>query len=148
MLGQRIEDPLGLEGSAGGADGLGLLEVETVLEPAKVLAVRAWREVRSGEPVRGYEIHMGRTAGPGLARPMLRDGATADGAVSADGRVMGCYLHGILAADGFRGALLGRIRARAGAALAYEARVEGALDELAAHLEHCLDLDRLLVLAR
>ena len=148
MLGQRIEDPLGLEGSAGGADGLGLLEVETVLEPAKVLAVRAWREVRSGEPVRGYEIHMGRTSGPGLARPMLRDGATADGAVSADGRVMGCYLHGILAADGFRGALLGRIRARAGAALAYEARVEGALDELAAHLEHCLDLDRLLVLAR
>ena len=102
MLGQRIDDPLGLEGSAGGADGLGLLEVETVLEPAKVLAVRAWREVRSGEPVRGYEIHMGRTAGPGLARPMLRDGAAADGAVSADGRVMGCYLHGILAADGFR----------------------------------------------
>ena len=148
MLGRRIEDPLGLEGSAGGADGLGLLQVETVLEPAKVLALRSWREVRSGEPVRGYEIHMGRTAGPGLARPMLRDGAAADGAVSADGRVMGCYLHGILAADGFRSALLGRIRARAGAAMAYEAQVEGALDELAAHLERCLDLDRLLVLAR
>ena len=68
--------------------------------------------------------------------------------MSADGRVMGCYLHGILAADGFRAALLGRIRSRAGAALAYEARVEAALDELAAHLEHCLDLDRLLALAR
>ena len=65
MLGQRIEDPLGLEGSAGGADGLGLLEVETVLEPAKVLALRAWREVRSGEPVRGYEIHMGARRGRG-----------------------------------------------------------------------------------
>ena len=148
MLGARIEDPLGLEGQAGGADGLGLLDVTTVLEPMKVLALRAWREVASGESVRGYEIHMGRTTGPGVARPMLRAGDARDGAVSADGRVMGCYLHGILAADGFRGALLARIRARTGAALAYEARVEAALDELAAHLERCLDLDRLLALAR
>ena len=148
MLGRRIADPLGLEDGPAGAPGLGLLDVETVLEPAKVLALRAWREVQSGEAVCGYEIHMGRTEGPDLARPMLRDGAAADGAVSADGRVMGCYLHGILAADGFRAALLGRIRSRSGAAMAYEARVEAALDELAAHLERCLDLDRLLALAR
>ena len=75
------------------------------------------------------------------------DGAT-DGAVSADGRVMGCYLHGLLAADSFRTAFLGRIRGRVGHAVAYEARVEAALDALATHLERCLDLDRLLALAR
>jgi adenosylcobyric acid synthase len=148
MLGRRIGDPLGVDGAPGEAAGLGLLEVETVLEPAKVLALRAWREVASGEAVRGYEIHMGRTDGPGGRRPMLREGGVTDGAVSADGRVMGCYLHGLLASDGFRASLLGRIRARAGAALAYEARVEAALDELASHLERCLDLDRLLALAR
>ena len=79
---------------------------------------------------------------------MLARRRAADGAMSADGRVMGCYLHGLLAADGFRAAFLARIRGRGGVAVAYEARVEAALDALADHLERCLDLDRLLALAR
>ena len=95
-------------GGARGADGLGLLEVETVLEPAKMLALRAWREVARASPCAATRSTWA-ARGPGLARPMLRDGPCGWG-VSADGRVMGCYLHGILAADGFRGALLGRIR--------------------------------------
>ncbi len=147
MLGRRIADPAGLEGAPGSAAGLALLEVDTVLEPAKVLALRAWRETISGEIVQGYEIHMGRTDGPGCGQPLLAGDDARDGAVSADGRVMGCYLHGILAGDRFRAALLGRIRARSGALIAYEAGVEAALDELAAHLAACLDLDRLLRLA-
>mgnify|MGYP000862341772 CR=1 FL=1 len=56
--------------------------------------------------------------------------------------------HGLLAADGYRAALLGRICSRAGAAVAYEASVDTALDALATHLERCLDLDRLLSFAR
>jgi adenosylcobyric acid synthase len=147
MLGRRIADPLGLEGAPGDAPGLGLLEVDTELAPAKVLALGAWRENLTGTMVRGYEIHMGRTDGPGRARPLLTSGDATDGAASADGRVLGCYLHGILAADAFRAALLGRIRDRTGAVLAYEARVEAALDALADHLERCLDLDRLVQLA-
>jgi adenosylcobyric acid synthase len=146
MLGRRIADPLGLEGASGEAAGLGLLAVDTVLESLKTLARREARELGTGEAVRGYEIHMGRTDGPGRERPMLRLDDTTDGAVSADGRVMGCYLHGLLAADGFRHALLARIRGAAGRGVAYEARVEAALDGLAVHLERCLDLDRLLAL--
>jgi adenosylcobyric acid synthase len=148
MLGWTIADPLGLEGAPGTAPGLGLLEVDTVLEPVKTLALRDARELATGEAVRGYEIHMGRTHGPGCARPMLRLAGAADGAVSADARVMGCYLHGLFAADGFRHAFLGRIRRRQASRLGYEARVEVALDALAAHLERCLDLDRLLAIAR
>ncbi len=148
MLGRKIADPHGLEGPPGEARGLGLLELDTVLEPAKVLARRERRCALSGEPARGYEIHMGRTTGPGLARPLLRGGDGDDGAISADDRVMGCYLHGLLAADGYRAALLSRIRSRATALVAYEASVDAALDALAAHLERCLDLARLLPLAR
>jgi adenosylcobyric acid synthase len=148
MLGRSIADPHGLEGPPGETAGLGLLEIETVLAPAKVLALREGLELATGEPVRGYEIHMGRTGGSGRQRPMVRLDGVADGACSADGRVMGCYLHGLLAADSFRAAFLGRIRARAGHALAYEAKVEAALDGLAHHLERCLDLNRLLALAR
>ena len=57
-------------------------------------------------------------------------------------------LIGPLAADGYRAVLLRRIRANAGATLAYETSVESALDALAEHLERCLDLDHLLRLAR
>ncbi len=118
-----------------------------MLAPTKTLALRRAHDIGSGEAVHGYEIHMGRTDGSGRERPMLRLDDGTDGAVSADGRVMGCYLHGLLAADGFRHSLLARISGRAGARLAYEARVEAALDGLAQHLERCLDLDRLLAIA-
>ena len=62
--------------------------------------------------VRGYEMHLGVTSGPGLARPMLDLGGRPDGAVSPDGRVAGCYLHGLFAGDAFRRAFLARLGAR------------------------------------
>ena len=148
MLGRKIADPDGLEGLSAEAEGLGLLELETLLGGAKRLAEVEGVELRSGEKIRGYEMHLGRTAGPGLARPMLELGGRPDGAVSASGRVMGCYLHGLFASDGFRHVFLGRLRARAVSGVAYEAEIEAALDGLAQHLEASVDLDGLLALAR
>jgi adenosylcobyric acid synthase len=60
--------------------------------------------------------------------------------------VLGCYWHGLFAEDRFRGAYLERIGGAA-SDLGYEAAVDGVLDDLAAHLAGCLDLDRLLALA-
>jgi adenosylcobyric acid synthase len=148
MLGQRIADPDGIEGPPRSAAGLGLLDLETTLAPIKRLAAVAGRELLSGEPVTGYEMHMGRTSGTALARPMLELEGRPEGAVSADGRVMGCYLHGLFAADGFRHAFLGRLRERAASGVAYEAQIEEALDALADHLERSVDLDGLLEVAR
>jgi adenosylcobyric acid synthase len=79
---------------------------------------------------------------------MLDLSGRPEGAVSADGRVMGCYLHGIFGADDFRHAFLNRMKARAPSGLAYEAEVEAVLDRLAEHLETHLDLDALLAAAR
>ena len=78
---------------------------------------------------------------------MLELGGRPDGAVSADGRIMGCYLHGLLAADGFRHAFLARLKARAPSGLRFEHQIEATLDALADHLEACVDLDGLLKLA-
>ncbi len=148
MLGRRVADPAGVEGKAGEAQGLGLLEVETVLTEEKTLAHVTGVELRSNASIAGYEMHVGRTDGPGLRRPMLRLGNRLDGAVSADGRVMGCHVHGIFASDGFRHAFLERLGAKTDAALAYEARIESALEALADHCEAHLDVPRLLEIAR
>jgi adenosylcobyric acid synthase len=148
MLGRRIADPDGIEGPPGEAAGLGLLDVETVLTRRKTLSPADGVELASGAAVRGYEMHLGATSGPDAARPMLRltDGRP-DGAISADGRVAGCYLHGLFASDPFRRAFLAALGARPDPLLDFDARVEEALDALAAHLERHLDLDQLLAIA-
>ena len=147
MLGRRIADPEGIEGSPGEAMGLGLLDIDTVLGDDKRLADASGHEVASGMRVHGYEMHLGVTTGPGLERPMLQLDGHPDGAVSPDGRVLGCYLHGLFAGDPFRRAFLTRLGATAGA-FAYEPMVDNVLDSLADHLERHLDLDALLAVAR
>ena len=147
MLGNSVADPDGIEGPPGTSDGLGLLDVETVLTSDKTLTEAQGIEAGTGSTVQGYEMHMGRTTGPGRARPMLDFGGRADGAVSPDGRVMGCYLHGLFAADAFRTAFLSRIRSGHIAGAAYESQVEAILDRLAAHLEAHVDIDRLLAIS-
>jgi adenosylcobyric acid synthase len=147
MLGRSIADPDGLEGPAGSAQGLGLLDLDTVLGDQKRLGLVSGVEVASGAPVRGYEIHLGVTRGTGLVRPMLRLGDRDEGAIGANGRVAGCYLHGLFASDEFRRVFLARLGA-APSDLAYEQMIDDTLDRLADHLEASLDLDAILAASR
>ena len=148
MLGQRVADPAGVEGPPGETPGLGLLDVETVMSGGKRLVRTRGHASEGGEAVAGYEMHMGHTSGPDTARPLVTLEGGPDGARAANGRVMGCYLHGLFAADGFRRAFLGRLRRRETAGIAYDTLVEETLNALGAHLEAHLDLDRLLEVAR
>jgi adenosylcobyric acid synthase len=147
MLGRRIADPGGMEGAPGEAAGLGLLDVETALTAEKLLVEASGVELASGAAVRGYEMHVGRTTGPATARPMLRLGGRDDGALSADGRIAGCHLHGLFAGDDFRRAFLARLGGAGDAALDYDQRIEATLDALACHLEASLDVPRLIEIA-
>ena len=148
MLGNSVSDPHGVEGPAGGvAAGLGLLDVDTVMAGDKVLVEVAGHDA-AGRPVHGYEMHMGRTDGGDCARPVLMLDGQPDGAASADGRVRGCYLHGLFSSDPFRAALLAELRPGRESGLAYEVLVDEVLDRLADHLETAVDLDALLALAR
>ncbi|WP_150305271.1 cobyric acid synthase [Pseudomonas saliphila] len=96
MLGTQIDDPLGLEGPPGSAEGFGLLGFTTTLNQHKHLArVSGWLEMDAA-PVQGYEIHAGVSSGPALASPMVRlEGGKLDGALSADRQIAGTYLHGL-----------------------------------------------------
>ena len=79
MLGGSLADPEGIEGPPGAADGLGLLDLETTLGGAKTLVEAEGTEIESGEPVRGYEMHVGVTRGPALDRPFLKLGDRPEG---------------------------------------------------------------------
>ena len=146
MLGMTIADPKGVEGRRESVTSLGLLAVNTVLGGDKATRAVIGRHSESGEAVAGYEIHLGRSEGPDCARPFLEISGHPDGAISADGLVAGTYVHGLFARDGFRRAFLASLGA--GSTANYEAGVESALDELAAHLAQHLDLDAILAIAR
>ena len=147
MLGRTVADPQGIEGPPGEVAGLGLLDVATVLSSHKRLEpVRGTTD--GGVPFRGYEMHMGVTEGADCSRPFARcDNGVPDGAVSADSRVFGTYIHGLFADDSQRAAWLGRLSAGP-TAVSYDDLIEQTLDRLAAHLAAHLDIEGLLSLAR
>jgi adenosylcobyric acid synthase len=145
MLGRALRDPSGVEGAPGGAMGLGLLDVVTVLGREKRLATVSGWENTSRAAISGYEIHMGQTSGPACATPWFTIDDRPEGAISPDGRVMGAYIHGIFANDGFRRAFLARLGAES--QTHYAATIEQTLDALAAHLRTHLDLDKIYALS-
>jgi adenosylcobyric acid synthase len=144
MLGKAVADRDGIEGAPAEAPGLGLLDISTVLTAEKTLVEVSGRDTLTASPVAGYEMHVGETNGADTARPMLTLGSGDDGAISTDGLVSGCYVHGLFASDAFRGAFLQRLRPGARAALNYEAGIDETLNALADHLETHLDLDRMI----
>jgi adenosylcobyric acid synthase len=147
MLGKTVSDLDGIEGLAGTVEGLGLLDVETVLSPEKKLTETSGATA-DGIWFSGYEMHMGVTSGVDCARPFafLADGSP-EGAISSNGRVVGTYIHGLFANDRQRSAWLERFGAGP-ATVAYDELVETTLDKLAKHLATFIDLDRLLNVAR
>ncbi|MCF6290699.1 MAG: cobyric acid synthase [Desulfobacterales bacterium] len=143
MLGRTISDPHGLESDGRSLPGLGLLDLETVLDPDKTLVQRSFVHCDSGEQLTGYEIHHGRSVSS--CRAFLEDGSgQRQGAVSADGLVWGSYLHGIFDQDRFRRWFIDRLRVRNGYAAMEKILapydLEPALDRLAAAVRASLDM--------
>ncbi len=148
MLGRSVADPNGIEGQPESVEGLGLLEVDTVLAGRKQLKDSEGTETTTGTAVYGYEIHLGTTTGQDTDRPMLELSERRDGAISSDRKVMGCYLHGLFSSDEYRHAFLKALGRRSTSGLAYEHRLDEVLDGLAAQLERQLDLDELFQLSQ
>ncbi|HEY0214106.1 MAG TPA: cobyric acid synthase [Paenirhodobacter sp.] len=147
MLGHSIADPQGIEGPAGAAPGLGLLDVTTVMTADKRLTRTTAVHCTSGQPVEGYEIHIGQTEGPDRSRPFAHIGPEPEGARSPDDRVQGSYLHGLFGADAFRAAFLAGLGI-GGSGLRHAALIETTLDALADHLEAHLDVGAIFAAAR
>jgi len=143
MLGRTITDPNGIEGLPGQSVGIGLLDVDTVLEPEKQLRRVRGRLAWSGATVSGYEIHAGVTSGPGLNRPAIVLDHGVDGAISLDGSVMGTYLHGCLDESSACDAILAWAGYQEANATSLAVRRELDLNRLADAVDAHLDTARL-----
>ena len=146
MLGREVSDPDAVENpEPSTVPGLGLLDVVTVMEPRKTLR-RFVAHTQHGDEVTGYEIHMGATRGPGAETPMFRLDGVPEGAFSADGHTMGCYIHGLFTSDSYRARFLSAFRGGVYAdaeLLMYDRQIDDTLDELAAHIENSVNMEEL-----
>jgi adenosylcobyric acid synthase len=139
MLGQRVSDPLGIEGPAGGAPGLGLLEMETEMAPDKKLAQVSGECAFAEATVSGYEMHMGKSRGPALLCPAFRIDGRPEGARSDDDQILGTYLHGLFDTPQASSALLRWAGANLSASVDTAQLREASLDRIADVSEPLLD---------
>lgn len=144
MLGEQVHDPLGLEGVAGSSAGLGLLAFATTLEEEKQLRNVRGRLVLEEAEVSGYEIHAGVTSGEALlSAAVVLDDGRSDGALSADGQILGTYLHGLFEAPAACSALLRWAGLQDVQEVDYHGLRERDIERLADLVEHHLDTDLL-----
>jgi adenosylcobyric acid synthase len=133
MLGERVRDEAGVDGSAAG---LGLLSVQTDFVSDKHTELTATRFGRlqapwaalSGQPLSGYQIRHGRTRTTAGATV---EEALPEGLGFVDGPVLGIYVHGLFESPGLIRALLGVAPARS---------LEQVFEELADAVEEHLDI--------
>lgn len=147
MLGRVIHDPHAVEGEAGSSNGFGWLDMETTLEQTKQLKQVTAKLAFADAQVRGYEIHMGVTAGEALQRPALYitagQGRQPEGAISVDHQVAGTYLHGLFDHAQSCAAWLQWAGLQRQQAFDYEQMRSDELDRLADCVEQHLDWNKL-----
>ena len=145
MLGKTISDPDGIEGPPGTIDGLGHLDVSTLMTPKKTLTTVKGYALPSQVPLTGYEIHIGETIGPHCANPWLMVEGKPHGAQDESGKIRGAYLHGLFADDAFRDHVLTTFGGKS--QMQYGHLVDTTLNGLADHLEEHVDIDLMIKLA-
>ena len=146
MLGTKIYDPDGIEGVAKETEGLGFLQIETIMRTKKTLNEVSAIHLGTSLQIKGYEIHLGETSGVDCQRPFAMIGGRKEGASSVDGRVQGSYVHGLFSQDSFRRAFLDKLGISV-EGFAYDAQIEDTLDGLAEHIETYLDVDKIFSIA-
>ncbi len=143
ILGRHLADPHHIESAGDSLAGLGLLDIDTVLEKEKTLTLKNGVHLGSGCQVRGYEIHHGISASASV--PLLSLGSDEESGVVSDcGLVWGSYLHGIFDADLFRRWFIDRLRNRSGLVPLGQVQacydLEPAFERLAAAVREQMDM--------
>lgn len=141
MLGKAIYDPLGVEGKPGSELGLALLEMKTTLAKEKQLQQITGRLLMRNTRVLGYEIHVGLSTGKALLNPLIRlDSGENEGTISADGQILGTYMHGIFDGPDACEALLQWAGAKKMSLIDFSALCEQGIDLMADTVEQYINM--------
>lgn len=147
MLGQHLDDPLALENSEpNSSPGLGYIPMRTELKDGKQLKVRHGQLPQLGNAnIKGYEIHSGISNFDTAPIPFaqLEDG-TQEGYLSADGQIIGTYLHGLFDDADALAAILKWAGATDAQTFDYEAFREKEVARLAKSCDQHMDIDSLI----
>lgn len=155
MLGKAIHDPHAIEGEAGSSDGLAYIDIETFLSPTKELKqvhgvlVNRLEESESHHgpiTVEAYEIHAGKSYGPGLSQPVFKINGQGEGAWADEGAVLGTYLHGLFDHPESLAYLLTWAGLKQAEHFDYQAFREHEINRLADSVEKVLPYEKLLSL--
>lgn len=146
ILGQKVKDPYGIEGEIKEVPGLGLLNIETIMNREKKTTQFKESLKFGGDifenlelEVEGYEIHQGETKVLNSKEKLIAYG---------ENRVLGTYIHGIFDNTEFRKKLLNSIRSYKGLeekkeSFDYKKHREKELDKLSDILKENLDIERI-----
>jgi adenosylcobyric acid synthase len=152
MLGNSLKDPYEVESSVLETQGMGLLDIDTVLERNKVTTrVEAKNKYCT---VHGYEIHMGNSKYGSKAKSFFEivnkngvEVSLKDGAVNYKNNVIGTYIHGVFDDMDFRQYILNIVRDKKHLehkhSLSYDEIRENELDKLADIVRSNIDMKAL-----
>lgn len=146
MLGKMIHDPEKIESSQSKCQGLGLLDITTIMKKDKIVNKVSGRHIQTDSSINGYEIHLGQTEGPDCSQPLFYLNGRFDGATSMDKRVYGTYLHGFFHNKELIQWLYRLLNKEIGNSqiIDYEKHLNKNLDNLSDHLEKCIDWEQVL----
>lgn len=152
MLGEKIKDPYGIESEIKEIPGLGLLELETVMEKeknttqyeGKLSNCTGLLEGLEGEKIKGYEIHQGVTFGN---ESKVNDEDRIVTVVKGE-NIFATYLHGIFENEKITRNILNRVRAKKGIELqmkgiTFDEYREQQLDKLEKIFRENVDIDKI-----
>lgn len=163
LLGNKLYDPEGIEGSIKEIDGIGLLDIETKFEKEKVTTqveavinkdLNGYSNSLSNISVKGYEIHMGETDVKGkslltITKKLEENVSYQEGCINEEGNVVGTYIHGIFDDASFTREILNSIRKSKGleenqsSITSFEEFKNKEYDKLAKILRECLDMEKI-----
>ncbi|MDR3206400.1 MAG: cobyric acid synthase [Candidatus Methanoplasma sp.] len=156
MMGRSLKDPHGIEGKIPQTvEGLGLFDMSTEWDEYRKKVIRDQGILlETGEPVTGYEIHMGLSEvneAPLFRIDRFRESEN-EGAFRKDDMLFGTYLHGVFDKPAFRRFFLSFVK-KGGEPLKmaesgdYDDLIEENIKKLAAVFEEGLDIDMLMSIA-
>jgi adenosylcobyric acid synthase len=144
MLGKTLNDPNGYDGTAQSIDGLGYLDIYTTFTNSKKLENWQGIYIKTSDKVKGYHMHLGYSEGKDCQNPMFKNTHDSDGAISPNGLIQGCYIHGLFVEDKFRHSFLNNIKTRQQSSIYFETDIEMYLNHLADRFEEHLDIENFL----